>query len=767
MTRLSTDRLLLSGIFVACISTHTLAQTQTTSSASSAQNSASPRPHDDVGTATGTSDETSSLEEVIVTARRVKENLQSVPIAVTVFSGAALQEQNVVSIQDLNAKVPSLQTSNGNARDQVYFSLRGQTQTYGGSEPAVVAYFAEVPTNAGGATLLYDIDNLEVLKGPQGTLFGRNTTGGAILINPQRPTDQFGGYVDLSTGDYGLARTQAAINVPIIDDKLLVRLAVDSNQRRGFTEDLQNGEYLDGIHYTSFRASVIARPVQGVENYIVYDQSNSNTHGGGYVLSALVPGSLVAQIDPAIVPYYATQQARGVRTVQYDTGADYDRVYTQSLTDILSYTVSDSLLVKAIFGYREFAQWYTSDADGSPFPLLQLEPSPNGNPFTGDFGGPSSSKLWTGEVQLQGKSFANNLNWTAGVYYEHGAPYSSLQEDNIVQIFSHLLVQALRYDSSKAIYGQGSYNLDALLPGLSVTGGLRYTEDNRTLVSNTTTNGICTQEDANAECFRRQDATFSSPTYTASVEYKINPDTLIYIASRKGYKSGGFNASVPIDVPATSFKPETVQDGEFGIKSDFKLGSVPARVNADYYHSKYYSIQQSGNFLAPDGTIISATTNLGSATIQGLELEGTIIPVTGLDISGFFAYINAQYDTVGLLDAPFYNIPKSKVGITPEYKFPIGDVGTLVPGASFTYQSYTHISNTPDAHDVQGGYGLLDAHLDWRGVFGSKLDLSAFGTNLTNKTYGEYAVNLYSALGFNVTFYGPPRMYGVRARYSF
>lgn len=718
--------------------------------------------------ATG-ADSAMGLQEVVVTARRVNENLQNVPIAVTAFSGAALQAANVVSIQDLNSKVPSLQTSNASGdRDQVIFSLRGLTETYGGSAPAVVSYFAEVPTFVPGPNILFDLDSLEVLKGPQGTLFGRNTTGGAILINPQRPTNDFGGYVDVSAGNYGLARVQAAVNIPVISDKLLVRFAIDSNHREGFTEDLQTGDKLDGIHYTDFRIGVTFKPIAGLENYFMYDQDKSNTHGGGITLSTLVPGSLVTEIAPGFASYFATQQANGVRKVDYSTGADFDYITTRALTDILTYAFSDTLSAKAIYGFREFSQRFTNDSDASPFPLIEEIPSHSGAPSSGVFGGPGSSKSQTGELQLQGKSFENKFPWTVGVYYENDKPYSTSQVDEVSEFYSNYLLTGLRYDTSKAAYAQGSYHLDELLQGLTFTGGVRYTKDARDLISSTVVNGACAQENSDANCQRTQNADFSATTYTVGLDYQVNPQTLVYIASRKGYKSGGFNASVA-NGSSSSFAPETVKDVELGIKADFHIGAAAARVNADYYRSKYSDIQLSHTFLTPDGSIITATGNVADATIQGVEMEATLIPAGGFELTAFYAYLDPTYDTLSYEGKPFYNTPRHKVGISAKYDIQIGAAGIVSPGVSYTYQASTHISNTPDVnnYDLQGGYGLMDAHLDWRGMFGSKVDVSAYVTNVTNKTYGVYLIDLQQALGFNSELWGAPRMFGVRAHYKF
>jgi iron complex outermembrane receptor protein len=714
------------------------------------------------------------LGDIVVTARRKSENLQSVPISITAFTGAALQEQNIVSISALNSKVPSLQTSMASGdRNQVIFSLRGLTQTFGGSQPSVVTYFVDVPTVAAGPSLLFDIESLQVLKGPQGTLFGRNTTGGAILINPQRPGNTFGGYVDFSTGSYGLARAQGAVNIPLIDNKLLVRVAVDSNHRKGFTRDLALGKRLDNVNYTNARLSVIARPFDGFENYFVFDETHNYTNGTGVVFTDFNPAFFPTRLA-AVQAVLDAQRSRGVRIVQHSTLQDFDRVKARAITDVATLDLSKNIKLKAIFGYRKYDQNFTSDTDGSSLSLVEELPSLDGSPSSGIFGSPGAFKSVTGELQLQGKSLSNKLSWTLGAYYEKTRPGSPTQIDRVLFFgAADFGLRALRYDRSRAIYGQASYDLSSLVDGLTFTGGVRYTKDDRKIVASTfiflpsPTPPICFQIGANAACQRRQTTSFDAVTYNLDLEYKVAPRTLLYIATRKGYKSGGFNADVP-DSGSTIFQPETVKDGEIGIKTDGTIGGAKFRLNAAYYRSKFNSIQIQQIFVDTiSGLGYTTTGNGGKATIQGVELEGTLIPVPGLKFSGFYAYIDAKYNTPSLRNTDFSSVPKHKFGITGQYDFNLGNTGIVTPAVSYSYQTVSHYSNVPDARDLQPAYGLLEARLDWKGVAGSRLDLSVFGTNLTNKIYKAYGFNLYNKFGFNSAVFGEPRMYGVRGHYTF
>jgi iron complex outermembrane receptor protein len=253
-----------------------------------------------------------SLEEVTVTARRRAENLQVVPIAVNVLSGDTIRDQQIVSTLDLTHFVPGLAAGKITpSRNSIVFSMRGQTQIAGNGGPGVVAYFAEVPTQIAGSGYMFDLENVQVLKGPQGTLFGRNTTGGAILLQPQRPTKDLDGFVDVSFGDYDLRRVSAAINIPVIADTLLVRIAVDNNSRTGFTHDVSSGMDVDDRNYTAARVGITFRPTEALENYLLLDTYRSDTHGTGQVLTDINPAGAALKTFPGLAQALIDQRARG------------------------------------------------------------------------------------------------------------------------------------------------------------------------------------------------------------------------------------------------------------------------------------------------------------------------------------------------------------------------------------------------------------------------------------------------------------------------
>lgn len=703
--------------------------------------------------------------EILVTARRQTERLQDVPVAVTAFDGEALRKQNITSAADLSARVPSLQTRSGSAsRDQVAYRLRGQGQGASGGEPSVVVYFLDVPTIAAGPGLFYDLANVQVLKGPQGTLFGRNTTGGAILLNPQRPKDELGGYLDASIGNYNLARIQGALNLPVVEDWLAVRFAFDVNHRDGFTEDLETGDDLDDRNYQAWRVSVLLTPTEGLENYFVYEYFHSRNNGGGTVLTAVRPGSSATAFFPSITEELLAQQERGPRKVRHSTGQNFQRDDARSITNILSYEIADNLTIKSILGYRKFITDYTADSDGSIGPFV--ERIANGTFATASYGYPPSNISRTAELNLSGKLFDGTLDWIIGGYYQKIKPATSRDADAVINFGRQLELSTLRRDTTKAVYGHATLDLASLTDGLSLSGGLRYTKDRRKLNSRTIVNGLCATVGAiPPDCQRYQEASFDAVTYDVSINYKPAPNTLFYLASRRGYKSGGFNNSVPVTVQ-TVYGPEHVQDVEAGIKTSLEFLGMRGHIDAAYYYSEYKDIQRSVTQFDPASQqTFAVVSNSGRATIQGVELEGTLLPTNSLRLSGFYAFTDAKYKVDALRGVAFQSTPRHKFGLTAQYEFDLGNLGQITPGAMVSYQSLIHHSNTSNDYDRQEGYALADLRLDWENVLSYPIDVGLFVTNLTNKTYEISSVNLYTSAGVVGTLYGEPRMYGMRLRY--
>ncbi len=740
------------------------------------------------------------LEEIIVTARRKEERLQTVPVAVTAFTPKDLEEKAIQSASDLAHVVPSLLSSQ-QSRDEQIFYLRGQGPNGGqGGSPGVVTYFADVPFYGAGPGIYFDLDNLQVLRGPQGTLFGRNTTGGAVLFDPKRPTNNYEGYAQITLGSYNWHEFEGALNIPIVNDKLLLRVATDIDERDGFTHDVTTGQDLDNRSYWSFRVGLTWRPSDDFENYLVYDSLYSHTNGTGIILQDVntAPNSpLTDNFGPgAGSAALALQKQLGDRAVATTPGepGGLDKTYSYGLTDIATYNLSDDVSIKNIFGYRQLRNLLRYDIDGSVLRSLD---------FITPGGWNLSNEQFSDELQFQGKSQDGNLTWIGGAFWEflHPAGFTQAEigsstnvappgsTDNVpLNVIANADGQnALGPEGiterTEALFLQGTYNLGGIadmLDGLKFTAGARYTWD-YTSNSNFQTVvlpsfGVTIPCDP---CIN-QSHTFQAPTWTVGLDYQIDPTTLIYAKGSRGFKSGGFNGAGSPPFPI-KYESEYVTDVEVGIKADWNIDGVKLRTNLDAFHDDYRNAQRAVGVLvqltAPPARPVNTTLIAnGSAEIQGVEFEGTLVPMDGLELTADWTYTDAKYltfivPTLGdLSDLPYPFVPKNKFSVSGRYRLP------FVPetiGKASLIANYTHtgrIQYTTSGFEPYGnepGYGLLDLSLQVDNVAGQPFDVTFFMTNVTDNLVKLGNYGIFNASGYVSAVFNEPRMWGFRLRYTF
>jgi iron complex outermembrane receptor protein len=248
--------------------------------------------------------------EIIVTARRREESLQDVPVAVTAFTTETLRQKSIITQEDLVVHTPSLQIrSGGGQRTAAQFFIRGQGQTFSG-QPSVVTYVNEVPgyevPNAGNSAQFFDLENIQVLKGAQGTLFGRSTTGGAVLLTTKRPDDEIGGFLEFKFGNYKYGELTGALNIPIVEDKVLLRLAGNVVHRRGFTKSLVTGQNLDDKNREAYRATLLVRPIDEIENLTIFSGLHIDENTTGLVQASFNPNFLSGSPDVLSNPLRAS-----------------------------------------------------------------------------------------------------------------------------------------------------------------------------------------------------------------------------------------------------------------------------------------------------------------------------------------------------------------------------------------------------------------------------------------------------------------------------
>ncbi|MFM5885394.1 MAG: TonB-dependent receptor [Novosphingobium sp.] len=747
-----------------------------------AQTDAAPAADGQAASDTAGSD--TALGEIVVTARRRAENLQDVPLAVTAYTQEALTQKGITDRTSLADNTPSLFTINGGyPREFAFFALRGQGPAFG-STPGVVNYFAEVPNAVGvdgRVGTYYDLASVQVLAGPQGTLFGKNATGGNILFEPAKPTSKLEGYARLEYGNYNDRRAEGALNLPIVPDRVMLRVAGEIGRRDGYTTDvgpLFTGKDYDNLRYESARVSLTLRPVDGFENTTIARYYHSNTNGGGTVLSAfnLASAADLTSIGFGIVPvlaFYpgmatavAEQNARGPRRVAYDldqfSQTEYWQVINQTSIDLTS-----KLKLRNIVSYSQFRNHYGYDYDATVFPLAGQ--SSRAFPT-------NAPNYFTEELQLQGTALDDAVTFSLGGYLDRQTwkdpagieqfwtfPFGTLSPP-----VSALFTQTNR---SEAVFGQATVDLGKLSPGLtglSLTGGLRYTWEHsfvsQTIIAPPAVSGT---------------ADSKYPSYTVTLDYDVTPGVHAYVTARDAYKSGGVNGPVPAGSNFRTFPPERLSDIELGLKSQFSVGTMKVRANLAAYRGSYNNIQRTTTESVDVGgstALLNVTRSAAKGRIQGLEFNGAVVLVPGLTVTGSYSYIDAKYTRIDdasanaiLAGAPFPFTPKHKFSLGASYETALGKAGDLALSVNYTRQSSVSTAQTNASfYRYLPGYGLLNANFDLRNVGGSPIDLGLFATNLTNATNSVGVADFYAAPPGTVGLtYNEPRMYGVRVSYRF
>src|SRR5258708_4245315 len=688
-----------------------------------------------------------SLEEVVVTARRREENSQSVPISVTAFSQKDMDEKNIRTMNDLQYSVPSLTVGGVGAgfRDNPQVNLRGEG-IRGGGQNGVVQYFGEVPVAVdrfgqtgliGGPGMYFDMDNVQVLKGPQGTLFGRNATGGALLLQTKKPTDTFGGYIEVAAGNYNDREISAALNIPLASDTLLIRIAANGKTRDGFTRSLgtpsdpNGGLLLDNQNFSAERISVTYRPTTAIANEFVYSGLSSHNNGTSDILSYVDPNGPAAAQSTGILQALAEQQKLGPRTqiaTSLDPKNNRDSMF---ITDIFSYEISSTLKFRNIFGYMKSRINESLDLDGSPYPIQDYPPYLHKD----------DTEQFTEEAQLQGISFDQKLSWTVGGFYLNlpAKPYLYVPQDllGVASVISHKAAER-----SVAGYAQGSYDLSSWVDGLKATAGVRYTSDYEySLAQSLNANAQCTvppPPNTDQNCASLQTGHFHAPTWTLGLDDQITPKTLIYLASRRGYHTGGFNLFGDPSAGHFSVGPEYVTAERLRVKTDLRIGDTQGRINVAVYHQAYSAIQIGQTILSPTGVPEFIIANAADASIWGAEFEGTVNDTRDFQVGGFFDWLDLRYNNFEPgVNAAYAAATKTnqrpplKFGLNTRYRLPLeARIGEVSAASPFAWQSRN--GEHSQVGGIQDEFGILNFNLNWDHIARGPGDATFFMTNVTD-----------------------------------
>ena len=751
-------------------------------------------------TVTAASDQSS---DIVVTARRREENIEKVPIAIAAISSQQLRQRSIYSENDLQSAVPGLTIrQNGNA-NQFNYSIRGQTvDTYTNSPPGVLPYIDEAQIVTHNASAFYDLEGIQVLKGPQGTLFGRNTTGGAVLYQTGRVGDRFGGYIDGRYGNYGSRHIEGAVNVPFGGGGL--RVAGSYSGGGDYVYNVPTDSHLGALDQKSIRATLKLQPMTGLINTTVvqytrdrgentpievYSAYACGATNHGITLNTTAscfysPGSAAFDAfiaaHPDIYPggveaVVALQNKLGPWKSLINAPTDH-RAHGIFAINTTSWEIAPQITLKNIFSYNRSKSGDNYDYDGTPYPIFQTggTPAANGLGIVDPLGFYFDTRQVSDEFQLQGKSADGRLTYVAGFYYldQRDTPDSNVVGFNFAPVSDGV---SLRYhqrstDRSLAGFAQATYKL---ADRLNLTGGFRYSGDKQT----------ARQEEGSVfgPAFERSSA--SKPSWTASLDYQLTHSLLAYVTTRGSWRTGGFNYSVtPIDATAADggnrFGPETTRDVEAGFKysgSDFGL---PITFNADAYVQWVKDIQRAAYVVGVGGTSTVLTVNVPKAKVDGVEADLSVRPAPWLTVGGSGAYTHARYTDGNLAIqgslqqyGPFADTPRWTGNAYVDLSRPMAaDSGTLHLHAEVYAQSKMYFSNTAatiSPGTAIPGYALVNGRLSWEKLLGTRMTASVFVRNMLNKRYYAGGNAQGASLGLNTVNPGMPRMFGGELRFEF
>lgn len=713
--------------------------------------------------------ESTGMEEVLVSARRKEERAQDVPVSIAVITSDSIERQSLFSLREAGNSIPNLDirshAAQGSSAPVIMLRGVGQLQADLPNDPGVGVYVDGVymGRNQGVDFDLLDLERVEILRGPQGTLFGRNTTGGALNITSKRPTQEFEGRARVAFGSLDRRDVDAQLNIPL-SPTLAARISASSRKQDGFghradfATGARTGDFGD-VDRISTRAQLLWSPsdtfeLLGIADYSKTDQATAVRS----ITRVYPPAGPIALLNTVIDPPYDSRFVSTDRFTSYATGrsADQSRPYGASVTATWSLADKGLQTVKSITSYRNLETLNAVDYDGSPYLILDTSHAVDQEQISQEF-------------QLSGSSF-DRLEWTGGLYY-------FWEDANLVQespAFENLFLSfgrdvGFRGESSQvtrsyAAYGQGTYSFT---DRLGMTLGLRYTHENKEV--SRLKEGFYTG--AAIVPFETLKKDWDAVTPRIDLNFRWTPTVMTYASVAEGFRSGGFNSNPATASDRAPFDPEYLWTYELGMKSDWFGRRL--RVNTAVFYSDYKDMQFVVNRVSPAGTPIKTYENAGSATIQGFELETVAMPLDGLRFTLGVGYTDAKYTDLSVAsgvqpDSRFPNTPEWSTNVGAEYTVPVSEAGALSFRVDYSRKSSVMLANLfatgPNNTPIQPDYGVLDARVSFD--VSNAWTVAAFGRNLTNERYFA-AANDWGGLGFVDVLWGRPREYGLSISYAF
>jgi iron complex outermembrane receptor protein len=726
------------------------------------------------------------MDEVVVTARRTTEKAQDVPISLSVVTPATLKRTGSFTLQDLQSLTPSFTAYQSNPRN-ASIGIRGigVSSAADGLDTSVGVYIDNVYLGRPGMALedLIDIDQVEVLRGPQGTLFGRNSAAGVLNVTTKKPSFDFGIDAEASVGDYDYNQERFSITGPLIDGLLAFRATVFNTRRDGYIANTTTGSPGNSIGRDGGRLQVLYTPTSKLSVRLIGEFSNENDTCCVSSLKTVLSPSVTSATARTLTAFSelgytpvpslyssANNSPQDMRTNQYAVSAQLD--WNLDWADFTSITAERYWMFNPL-----------QDSDGTPLDIIQVNVAD-----THDW-------QYTQEFRLASKP--GRFSWQAGVYLfdqnlrdhyvlnQFGSQAGAFYTDYLrtmnpaaapvsIGTGSQYIGDTREVTDSAAAFGQANYKLT---DKLTLTGGIRYTYDHKHGV--TTTSDVGTPYTTTSIPFDDNVAVSDgNVSWLASADYKLYRDSLVYLSYSTGYQSAGLNLNsyVAAGTPLV-LQPEKVRDWEVGIKQSLFQRRVT--LNLDGYWTDLTGLQAN---IYPTNGAKSYLANVGDVVSRGVEAELTVTPVEGLTLTANSSYNDAHYTSytnapcpVGgaavcnLTGRPLYEAPRYIANLLAEYRFHLGERLDPYVVGQYSYRSFAYGTVDDGPLTRIPGYPLLAARVG--ATFGGgRYDLSAWVENALDKTYflNLSTLSLPGAGTFGIAGQlGAPRTYGMTLRAHF
>jgi iron complex outermembrane receptor protein len=705
------------------------------------------------------------MQQVVVTAQFRSQKSQDTPLALSALSAETMEARGQTSITDITASVPSvtMTPAGSGSGASATASIRGvgQHDSNFAFEPGVGMYIDDVYYGVmfGSIFDLTDLDRVEVLRGPQGILAGKNSIGGAIKLFSSKPDGNGGGYAEVSVGSYRRLDTRAAADFSIIPNKLFARVSTVSKHRRGFMERLdyacatgaaaspqRNGPSCKlgtegGKDLAAGRFALRWLPRDGVENNLIFDAAEDN--------SEVQPTKLVKQGPWAGTNNYLTGPESYTNYATYTGHPGTPGAFTiPAVSTMGGWGVSNNLDVrlgaklafKSVTALRRSEGEFAHDLDASPADVLTAYSAVTHRQFSQEF-------------RLSGATESGFLDWTVGTFYYDAEQTAGGRKDipGGLAVGGGLAPGLTLTDfidddaidsNSKSVFANLEFHPSK---NLSISTGVRYTKESKNYLFTRRTDNLPFSlaypgmpGDLRPLNGLRGAYSGSKADYRVALDYRWSPQVMTYAQASTGFKGGGINPRPFLAEQAQPFDPETLKAFEVGIKSDLLQRRL--RVNLSAYFNKYEDMQLTS--LACPAAPCARPMNAGNADVKGVELEVTAKPTRHFTIDASASAINFDYKYL----SPAVATSGIKMGMiaayTPKVKYSLGmqnvfildDAGTLTPRIDWSHQSemFTYPANSANNHIP--GYGLLNARLSWRDLQGI-WEVALSGTNLADKFY--------------------------------